>query len=99
MVTENGEPDALLTRTLINSTSLSGPFILNSFLSHMNPPQPFLPIYYEKGPYASCLGPGASNVQHLIPGAGRWPQGAQFRRVGDAPYSRSFREHPFQTRY
>ena len=28
MVTENGEPGALLTRTLINSTGLSSPFIL-----------------------------------------------------------------------
>ena len=66
VVTENGEPDALVTRTLINSTGLSGPFILNSFLSRMNPPQPLLPMYYAKGSYASYLGPGVSNVRHLI---------------------------------
>ena len=66
MVTENGEPDTLLTRTLINSTGLSGPFILNSFLSRINPPQPLLPMYYAKGSYASYLGPGTSNVRHLI---------------------------------
>jgi len=66
MVTENGEPDTLLTHTLINSIGLSGPFILNSILSRMNPPQPLLPIYYAKGSYASYLGPGISNVRHLI---------------------------------
>jgi len=66
MVTENGEPDAVLTRTLINSTGLSGPFILNAFLSRMNPPLPLLPMYYAKGSYASYLGPGVSNVRHLI---------------------------------
>ena len=55
MVTENGEPDALLTRTLINSTGLSGPFILNSFLSRMNPPQPPLPMYYVKGSHILAL--------------------------------------------
>ena len=66
MVTENGEPDALLTRTLINSTGLSGPFILNSFLSRTNPPQPLLPMYYAKGSYASYHGPGVSNIRHLI---------------------------------
>ena len=49
VVTENGEPDALLAHNLINSTGLSGPFILNSFLSRMNPPQPLLPMYYAKG--------------------------------------------------
>ena len=66
MATKNGEPDALFTRTLINSTGLSGPFILNSFLSCLNPPQPLLPIYYAKGSYASYHGPGVSNVRHLI---------------------------------
>ena len=66
MVIENGEPDALLTRTLINSTSLSGPFILNSFLSRTNPPQLLLSIHCAKGPYAPYLGPGAPNVRHLI---------------------------------
>jgi 2-hydroxyglutarate dehydrogenase len=66
MVTENGEPDTILTRTLINSTGLSGPFILNSFLSRLDPPQPLLPMYYAKGSYASYHGPGVSNVRHLI---------------------------------
>ena len=42
MVTENGERDALLARTLINPTSLCGPFILHSFPSRMDPPQPLL---------------------------------------------------------
>ena len=66
MVNENSEPYALLTRTLINSTGLSGPFILNSFLSRTNPPHPLLPMYYAKGSYASYHGPGVSGVRHLI---------------------------------
>jgi len=66
VVTENGEPDALLAHSLINSTGLSGPFILNSFLSCMNPPQPLLPMYYAKGSYAPYHGAGVSNVSHLI---------------------------------
>jgi 2-hydroxyglutarate dehydrogenase len=66
VVTENGEPDALLTRTLINSTGLSGPFILNSFLSRQNPPKTLLPMYYAKGSYGSYHGPGVSHVRHLI---------------------------------
>ena len=66
MVTENGESDALLTRSLISSTGLSGPFILSSLLSRMNPPQPLLPMYYANGSYAAYLGPGASDVRHLI---------------------------------
>ena len=65
MVTESGEPGALLTRSLINSTGLSGPFILNSFLSRQNPPQPLLPMYYAKGSYSSYHGPSVSNVRHL----------------------------------
>ncbi len=32
----------------------------------MNPSQPLLPMYYAKASYASYLGPGASNVRHLI---------------------------------
>jgi len=66
VVTENGEPDALLTRTLVNSIQPSGPFILNSILSCMNSPQLLLPIYYANGSYASYLGPGVSNARHLI---------------------------------
>jgi len=66
VVTRNGEPDALLAHSLINSTGVSGPFILNSFLRRMNPPQPLLPMYYAKGPYAPYHGPGVSNVSHLI---------------------------------
>ena len=65
-VNKNSEPCVLLTRTLINSTGLSGPFILNSFLSRMNPPHPLLSMYYAKGSYASYHDPGVSSVRHLI---------------------------------
>ena len=71
MVIEKGELDALLTRTLINLTGLSGPFVLNSFLSRMNPPPPLPPpplptIYHAKGSHVSYLSLGASNLRHLI---------------------------------
>ena len=32
----------------------------------MNPPQPLLPMYFATGSNASYLGPGASNVWHLM---------------------------------
>ena len=66
MVTESGEPDAVLAHSLINSTGLSAPFILDSFLNCMNRPRPLLPLYYAKGSYASYHSPGVSTVRHLI---------------------------------
>ncbi|KAK7470990.1 hypothetical protein VKT23_002403 [Stygiomarasmius scandens] len=58
----DGEGDALLARTLINSSGLSGPFILNALL----PPEQRIPIYYARGSYASYKGPGIRGVSHLI---------------------------------
>ena len=60
------ETDSVLAKTVINSTGLSGPFILNSLRSILNPPSDLVPIWYAKGSYASYRGPGVSNVKHLI---------------------------------
>ncbi|KAF9268228.1 NAD dehydrogenase [Marasmius fiardii PR-910] len=56
------EPDAILARTLINASGLSGPFILNSIL----PQEQRIPMYYARGSYVSYNGPGISGVSHLI---------------------------------
>ncbi|PVF98593.1 FAD dependent oxidoreductase [Serendipita vermifera] len=58
--------DCVLARNIINSTGLSGPFILNSLQDTLIPPGPRIPIWYAKGSYASYHGPGISNVKHLI---------------------------------
>lgn len=59
---DGGEGDAILARTLINSTGLSGPVILNSLL----PENERIPTYFARGSYASYHGPGVSRVSHLI---------------------------------
>ncbi|KAJ3837180.1 NAD dehydrogenase [Lentinula raphanica] len=56
------DSDAILARTVINASGLSGPFILNSLL----PPEQRIPMYYGKGSYASYKGPGVSGISHLI---------------------------------
>jgi 2-hydroxyglutarate dehydrogenase len=61
-----GSTDSVLARNIVNSTGLSGPFILNSLEASLVPPGPSIPIWYAKGPYASYHGPGISNVKHLI---------------------------------
>ncbi|KAJ7781597.1 FAD dependent oxidoreductase [Mycena metata] len=63
MVTgDAGEGDAIFTRTLINSTGLSAPLLLNSLL----PESKRLPLFYARGSYAKYKGPGVSGVSHLI---------------------------------
>ena len=67
MVTQNGdginnEPDALLARSVINSSGLSGNLILNSLL----PIEERIPMYYARGSYAAYAGPGVGRVSRLI---------------------------------
>ncbi|TFK29259.1 NAD dehydrogenase [Coprinopsis marcescibilis] len=59
---ESEGTDAILARTVINSSGLSSTFILNSLL----PQAQRIPIYYAKGSYAKYHGPGVSSVRHLI---------------------------------
>lgn len=62
-VTEGAEEgDALLARTLINASGLSGSLILNSLL----PESSRIPMYYARGSYASYNGPGISGISRLI---------------------------------
>jgi len=56
------EGDAILARTLISSTGLSGNLILNSLL----PKNSRVPMYYARGSYASYSGPGISQISRLI---------------------------------
>lgn len=70
------ESDSLLARTLISSSGLAGPMILNSLL----PLEERIPMYYAKGSYASYRGSGVSRVSHLIypsVGTGRTLHGFQ----------------------
>jgi 2-hydroxyglutarate dehydrogenase len=60
--TGDGEPDALLARTLVNASGLAGPLILNSLL----PPDRRLPMYFARGSYASYSGPGVEHVTRLL---------------------------------
>ncbi|KAG9219317.1 hypothetical protein CCMSSC00406_0001727 [Pleurotus cornucopiae] len=63
MVTgDSAEADAVLARTVINSSGLAGPFLLNSLL----PRAERIPMYYARGSYASYHGPGVFNISHLI---------------------------------
>jgi len=56
------ERDSILTRNLIVSSGLSGPFILNSLL-----PEPArIPMYYARGTYASFNGKDISPISQLI---------------------------------
>jgi L-2-hydroxyglutarate oxidase LhgO len=59
---DSEEGDAILARTLINASGLSGPLILNSFL----PESSRIPMYYARGSYASYNGPGVSRISQLI---------------------------------
>lgn len=75
-VTGEGESDALLARTLINSSGLAAHLILNSLL----PKESRIPMYYGRGSYASYRGPGVKNVTHLVypcPDTGRTVHGFQ----------------------
>jgi len=99
MVTENGEPDALLTRTLVNSIHLSGPFILDSIPSRMNHPQRLLPMYVLHEGLTSAQACQMCGILYYILGARRWHKGTWFRRIGDALYSGPFKEYPLRIRY
>ncbi|ESK93747.1 nad dehydrogenase [Moniliophthora roreri MCA 2997] len=57
-----GQTDAILAKTLINTSGLSAPFILNSLL----PEDKRIPIWYARGSYASYRGPGVRGIKHLI---------------------------------
>ncbi|KAG6833608.1 hypothetical protein H0H87_004235 [Tephrocybe sp. NHM501043] len=62
-VTDNAkEGDAMLAKTIINTSGLSSLLILNSIL----PASERLPMYYARGSYASYHGEGIKNVSHLI---------------------------------
>ncbi|OCH87903.1 NAD dehydrogenase [Obba rivulosa] len=56
------ESDAMLARTLINSSGLSAHLILNSLL----PKESRIPMFYARGSYASYRGPGVSRISHLV---------------------------------
>lgn len=56
------EGDALLARTVINSSGLSSSLILNALL----PDDCQIPMYYARGSYASYHGPGVGSVKRLI---------------------------------
>lgn len=56
------EGDALLARTVINSSGLSSSLILNALL----PYDCQIPMYYARGSYASYHGPGIGSVKRLI---------------------------------
>lgn len=64
-----GEPsqtDSVLAKTVINSTGLSGPFIINSLRRTLTPPAELIPIWYARGSYASYHGPGVNGIKHLL---------------------------------
>jgi 2-hydroxyglutarate dehydrogenase len=62
-VTGGGDDsNAILARTLINATGLSGHLILNSLLSE----RCRIPMYYARGSYAAYSGPGISRISRLI---------------------------------
>lgn len=61
-VTGNGQPDAILARTLINASGLSATLVLNALL----PPEKRLAAFFSRGSYASYRGPGVSRVKRLI---------------------------------
>jgi 2-hydroxyglutarate dehydrogenase len=63
---EPSQTDSVLAKTVINSTGLSGPFILNSLRRTLTPPVNPISIWYARGSYASYRGPGVGNVKHLI---------------------------------
>jgi len=54
--------DALLARTVINSSGLNGALVLNSLL----PQKDRIPMYYARGSYAAYNGPGVANIRRLI---------------------------------
>jgi len=54
--------DALLARTVINSSGLNGTLVLNSLLAQKGR----IPMYYARGSYAAYNGPGVANVRRLI---------------------------------
>ncbi|THH12352.1 hypothetical protein EW145_g75 [Phellinidium pouzarii] len=56
------EGDALLARTLINSSGLSSNLILNSLVPH----DARIPMYYARGSYAAYNGPGVGRVSRLL---------------------------------
>ncbi|KAJ7499258.1 NAD dehydrogenase [Mycena latifolia] len=59
---EDGEGDAIFTKTLINAAGLSAPLIVNSLLPEANR----IPLFYARGSYATYSGPGISGISHLI---------------------------------
>ena len=62
----DAQTDSVLAKTLINSSGLSAPFLLNALGRGINPPVADIPIYYARGSYGSYHGPGVANVRHLI---------------------------------
>lgn len=60
---EDGPGDAILARTLINSSGLSANLILNSLASKV---EERIPLYFARGSYASYRGPGVRGVTKLL---------------------------------
>lgn len=54
--------DALVARTIINSSGLNGAMVLNSLLGEKER----IPMYYARGSYAAYNGPGVASVRRLI---------------------------------
>lgn len=59
---DSSDSEAILARTLINSSGLSGALVINSLL----PSEDRIPMYYARGSYASYNGPGVGNVKRLL---------------------------------
>ncbi|KAJ8522985.1 hypothetical protein ONZ45_g492 [Pleurotus djamor] len=80
MVTgDSPDGDAVLAKTVISASGLSGPFLLNSVL----PPEKRIPMYFARGSYASYHGPGISGISHLIyPCPATGPNAHAFESLG-----------------
>lgn len=59
----DGPGDAILARTLINSSGLSANLVLNALTSRV---EERVPLYFARGSYASYRGPGVQSVSKLL---------------------------------
>lgn len=59
----DGPGDAILARTLINSSGLSANLVVNSLASNV---EERIPMYFARGSYASYRGPGVQGVTKLL---------------------------------
>ncbi|ELU41665.1 NAD dehydrogenase [Rhizoctonia solani AG-1 IA] len=59
---DSGEPDSILTHTLVNASGLSSTLVLNALL----PLDKRLTAFFSRGSYASYRGPGTSHISRLI---------------------------------